>query len=127
MKHNKWDFQNEGVYQHVYIINKTQPSMSTVFNKTLDTNTHPLEPKTLKTLQFWWTLSKFRESKGYLLRQYEHGTYITTNTKAANLLFSRYVDIPQKTVQRQKQGGEWHTLLNVNVGLNSFQSNIGVQ
>ena len=103
VKHKR-NFQNVDAYHQVYITNsKTQPSASILFNKALDINTHPLKPKTLKTLHFWWRLSKFRESKGYLRRQYEHGTYTAINTKAANFLFSPYVNI-QKRAKRQEQG-----------------------
>lgn len=54
VKHNKWDFQNVDAYHQVHITNsKTQPSTSILFNKALDMNTHPLKPKTLKTLHSW--------------------------------------------------------------------------
>lgn len=84
---------------------KIQPSVSILFNKALDTNTEPLKVKILKTFWSWWTLSKFRDSKGYLRRQYEHGTaiYTATNGKAANFPFSPFADI-QKRTKRQEQG-----------------------
>lgn len=98
-------FQNVDAYHQVYSTNsKTQPSTSILFNKALDINTHPLKPKTSKMLYSWWTLSKFRESKGYLCRQYEHGTYRALNTKAANFLFSPICRYSEKSKKTRAEG-----------------------
>lgn len=98
-------FQNVDAYHQVYSTNsKTQPSASILFNKALDINTHPLKPKTSKMLYSWWTLYKFRESKGYLCRQYEHGTYRAINTKVANFLFSPICRYSEKSKKTRAEG-----------------------
>lgn len=98
-------FQNVDAYHQVYSTNsKTQPSASILLNKALDINTHPLKPKTSKMLYSWWTLYKFRESKGYLCRQYMHGTYRTINTKVANFLFSPICRYSEKSKKTRAEG-----------------------
>lgn len=127
VNHSKWSFQNVVSYHQAYLTNsKTKPSASILFSKALDLNTHPLKPKTLKTLHSWWTLSKFRESKGYLRRQYEHSTHTAITRKTANFSVfpvCRYSEMSKNTTA----GRKWHTLPNLNAGHNSFQSNIGVK
>lgn len=105
MKHNKWGFQNVDAYHQAYITDsKTQPSARILFNKALDINTNTLKPWTLKTLHTWWTVSKFRESKGYLWRQYEHGMYTAINTKAVNFLIFPICRYSEKS--KKKSRGE---------------------
>lgn len=123
VKHNKWDFQNVDSYHQVSITSSnTQTSASIWFNKELHINRHPLKPKTIKTLHSWWMLSKFRESKAYLQTQYEHGMNIAINPKAASALFSPYSEKSKYTGAKEKT----HTLPNLTVGHDWFQSSIGV-
>lgn len=49
--------------------------------------------------------------------------HIYSNNKAANFLFLSDVDTQKKTKAR----GKWHTLPDMNVGLNSFQSSAGMK
>lgn len=125
--HNKWDFQNMDSYHQVSITSSnTQPSVSISFNKELHINRHPLKPKTIKTFHSWWMLSKFRENKAYLQTQYEHGMNTAINSKAANVLFSPLCRHSENS-KNTRAGEKIHTLPNLTVGHDSFQSNIGVK